>query len=266
MQASPPETQHSRIIISPMLGIRRPLPLIKLVHLPTQFVPPIKQPAPLIIRLLLFLPQDVQLFFQGVPPGLGGFGLRVIEDLSEGFDLLFILGDRGLERFQGGHLFRRSFQRGDLVQGLLLIDKLEFARLDLSVKLLDTGLDLRRVLVRQFLPNSGDLFGLGVDRVLMTFDGVEGLAPVRLLYIALYRIVGIVGDDEGSKDRDRWDRGDHGWMPRSHDSIVASEWEEIKKKRNKDGKKTQKSDNKISPPAFSVRIMINPALSDYNSL
>lgn len=180
--ASPPETQHSRIIISPMLGIRRPLPLIKLVHLPTQLVPPIKQPPSLIIRLLLFLPQLVHLFFQGVPSGLSGFGLRVVEDLSEGFDLLLVLGDRGLERFQGGHLFRRSFQRRDLVQGFLLIDKLEFAGFDLSVKLLDTGLDLDRILVRQLLADGGDLLGLGVDGILVTLDGVEGLAPVRLLY------------------------------------------------------------------------------------
>lgn len=165
-----------------MLGIRRPLPLIKLVHLPTQFVPPIKQPAPFVIRLLLFLPQLVHLFLEFVPPGLGSFGLRVVKDLSEGFDLLFVLGDRGLEGFQGGYLFRRSLQRGDLVQSLLLVDKLEFAGFDLSVKLLDTGLDLGRVLVRQLLSNSGDLLGLGVDGILVTLDGVEGLAPVRLLY------------------------------------------------------------------------------------
>jgi hypothetical protein len=43
-------------------------------------------------------------------------------------------------------------------------------------------LDLDRILVRQLLADGGDLLGLGVDGILVTLDGVEGLAPVRLLY------------------------------------------------------------------------------------
>lgn len=107
--------------------------------------------------------------------------MRVVEDLSESFDLLFILGDGLFEGFQGGHLFRRPFQGGDLVQGLFLVNELELARFDLPVELLDPSLNLGRVLVRQFLADGGDLLRLGVDGILVTFDGVEGLAPVRLL-------------------------------------------------------------------------------------
>lgn len=149
-------------------------------HLGLQRVPLVEQSPSLLVRLLSLFSHLIHLGPQLVPPGLSRLVLGVIQNLSQFLHLGFFFGDARFERLDCVDLLGRSSEDRDLVQGLFLIDQLEGTGFDLGVEGGDPGLDLGCVSVRELGAEGSDLGGFGRDGVLVSLDGIEGLASVGL--------------------------------------------------------------------------------------
>ncbi len=171
-----------------------------------QRVPLVKQPAPLLVRLVTLGPQLVQLGLELLPPRLDALVLGVVEHLAQLVNLGAVGGDAVLERARRGKRPLRTAERGDLGQRLFLVDQLELARLDLLVQgaaeqrerrseldrarrgmtagSRDALVNLLDVLVRHLGALSLHILDLLLHAFLEPLDLVEGLGPLALLFPA----------------------------------------------------------------------------------